>query len=140
MRVFEDNLVIIFVISPNYKNIRCGYSLESYRPPRGGDSNEYPPQHMFLWRLIENYPLSPNTLLICSTEINLLSITCIKNFQQGQRIETDGQSTYCTDFLTGSGNCLLTLTVEILTYPAHLRYPVPNRLGIPQPLIQVLLP
>ena len=34
-------------------NICCGYSLES---PRRGDSNEYP-QHMFLWRTIENYPL-----------------------------------------------------------------------------------
>ena len=48
-RVFDDNLGIIFVISPC-----CGYSLES--PPHRGDSNEYP-QQMFLLRTIENYPL-----------------------------------------------------------------------------------
>ena len=36
-----------------HKNIRCGYSLES---PWRGDSNEYP-QHIFLWRNKENYPL-----------------------------------------------------------------------------------
>ena len=34
-----------------YKNICCGYSLES---PRWGNSNEYP-QHMFLWRTDKNY-------------------------------------------------------------------------------------
>ena len=43
----------------------CGwYSLES---TRWGDSNEYP-QRKFLCRNKQNYPLSPNTLLICSTE------------------------------------------------------------------------
>ena len=35
-----------------YKNICCGYSLET---PHRGVSNEYP-QHMFLWRTGENYP------------------------------------------------------------------------------------
>ena len=43
-----------------HKNICCGCSLElSWRD----DSNEYP-QHMFLWSNKQNYPLSPNTLLI----------------------------------------------------------------------------
>ena len=50
-RVFEDNQGIIFVIL--HKNVCCAYSLES---PQWGDSNEYP-QHVFLWRTVENYPL-----------------------------------------------------------------------------------
>ena len=45
-----------------HKNLCCGYSLES---PQQGDSNEYP-QHMFLWRNKQIYPLLQNTLLICS--------------------------------------------------------------------------
>ena len=35
------------------KNICCGYSLES---PWRGNSNEYP-QHLFLWRNKQSYPL-----------------------------------------------------------------------------------
>ena len=46
------------------RNICCGYSLES---PRRGDSNEYP-QHMFLWRTIENYPLMIITGLLSTLE------------------------------------------------------------------------
>ena len=36
-----------------HKYICCGYSLEA---PHQGTSNEYP-QHMFLWRTGENYPI-----------------------------------------------------------------------------------
>ena len=67
-----------------HKNIRCGFSLEL---PRRSDSNEYPqytffslesprneyPEHMFLWRNKQNYPLSQNTLLICSTEFQIFA-------------------------------------------------------------------
>ena len=53
--VKEEYLVIIvgsfFLFL--HKNICCGYSLEA---PRWGASNEYP-QHMFLWRTRENYPI-----------------------------------------------------------------------------------
>ena len=49
--VFEDNLGIILLFLD--KNICCGYSLEL---PERGDSNEHP-QHTFLWRTIETYPL-----------------------------------------------------------------------------------
>ena len=35
------------------KNVCCGYWLEA---PHRGTSNEYP-QHMFLWRTGENYPI-----------------------------------------------------------------------------------
>ena len=52
-RVFDDNWRII--LSVLYKNVCCGYSLES---PRWGDSNEYPQHtHLFLWRNKQNYPL-----------------------------------------------------------------------------------
>ena len=37
MRISEDNLAILLLFL--YKNICCGYSLES---PQQGDSNEYP--------------------------------------------------------------------------------------------------
>ena len=51
--------VLIRIASP-------GYSLES---PRRGKSNEYP-QHIFLWRTTENYPLIitkyPPYLLLCA--------------------------------------------------------------------------
>ena len=43
------------------KNMCYGYSLES---PRRGDSNEYP-QHMFLWRNNDNYPLIILKFLHC---------------------------------------------------------------------------
>ena len=55
-RVFEDNLGIIFVISP--LNICCGYSVELSLQ---GDSNEYP-QHIFSRRTVQN------CLLIRATE------------------------------------------------------------------------
>ena len=47
----SDNSRII--LSVLHKNICYGYSLES---PQRGNSNEYP-QHMFLWRNTQNYPL-----------------------------------------------------------------------------------
>ena len=53
-----------------HKNICCGYSLESPRraleSPRRGDSNEYP-QHVFLWRNKQNYPItkSPPYIFYC---------------------------------------------------------------------------
>ena len=47
-----------------------GYSLEL---PQRGDSNEYP-QHMFLWRNKQNYPIIitkyPSYLIICSTDLD----------------------------------------------------------------------
>ena len=51
-RVFEDNVGVHFSLFL-HKNICCEYSLES---PCPSSSNEYP-QHMFLRRTIENYPL-----------------------------------------------------------------------------------
>ena len=50
-RVFGNNWRIFWTVL--HKNICCGYSLES---PHWGDSNEYP-QHMFLRRNKQNYPL-----------------------------------------------------------------------------------
>ena len=61
----------------------CGYSLEA---PRRGNSHEYP-QHTFLWRTMENYPLiiikHPPCLFHC-------------NFDTWQNwIEQCGFLTYC---------------------------------------------
>ena len=52
--VKEEYLVIILGQFPLFlhKNLCCGYSFEV---PHRGTSNEYP-QHMFLWRIRENYP------------------------------------------------------------------------------------
>ena len=51
----EEYLVIIlgYFFLFLHKNICCGYSLEG---PHQGTSNEYL-QHMFLWRIEENYPI-----------------------------------------------------------------------------------
>ena len=69
--VFSENIAIfkgwfcLFL----YKNIRCGYSLES---PWRGDSNE-DPQHRFNGELTKIIlQLSSNTLLIFSSETSIL--------------------------------------------------------------------
>ena len=59
-----------------HKNICCGYSLEA---PHRGTSNVYP-QHMFLWKIRENYPriitkYSLPTPLLSNRQIPLLLIT-----------------------------------------------------------------
>ena len=59
MIVYRKKKQIVFYVNLGkssiflHINIYCGYSLES---PRQGDSSEYP-QHTFLWKTEENYPL-----------------------------------------------------------------------------------
>ena len=54
-----------------HKNVCCGYSLES---PRWGDSHEHP-QHTFLWRIDEHYPL-----IITKYPLYLFHWYCHSNF------------------------------------------------------------
>ena len=84
-RVFGDNFSL-FLNKKKQKNKCCGYSLES---PWCSEAilmgTQYYPQHMFLWRTIENYPLIiakyPPYLVLSRSMAKTYEIECASSEQ-----------------------------------------------------------